>query len=152
MASLGASPLLVIPRLARAIAGKSIIPASLSSVLTRVAHRGKPYPAFQMLDTYSWLYSILRSSSFKIHLKKHGLDPSEYPEFASRDQSPAEVWQPTEPEGMQEGQVSSIGGSSHNQAIPLPGLPDSWDAFLSLPMDAGRSHQSAFPLRAHLMP
>jgi len=79
--------------------------------------------------------SILRSSSFKVHLKKHGLDPSEHPEFATRDRSPAEVWQATEPEGVNQGQVPSIGDSSHNQAIPLPGPSNSWEAFFSLPID-----------------
>ena len=117
---------------------------NLSSVLSPVVHRGKSYLTFQVLDAYSWLYSILRSSSFKIHLRKHGLDPSDYPEFASRDQSPTEVYHSTEPEGIREGQVSGIGGSSHNQAIPLPGLPSTWDAFLSLPMDAGRSTNMTF--------
>jgi len=81
---------------------------------------------------------ILRSSSFKVHLKKHGLDPSEYPGLSKRDQSPilVDVWQSTEPEGIQEGQVSSIGGSSCNEVVPLLGPPDSWDPFLSLQMDA----------------
>lgn len=134
----------MIPRLARAIAGKSMLLANLSSVLSPVVHRGKSYLTFYVLDAYSWLYSILRSSSFKIHLRKHGLDPSEYPEFASREQSPTEVYQSTEPEGIREGQASSIGSSSHNQAIPLPGLPSTWDAFLSLPMDAGRSINMSF--------
>ena len=138
-ASLGASPHLVILRLALAIAGKSIILGNLSSVLFRVVHRGKSYLVFQVLDAYSWFYRILRSSSFKVHLKKHGLDPSEYPGLSKRDQSPilVDLWQPTEPEEIKEGQVSSIGGSSYNEVVPFPGPPDSWDPFFSLPMDAG---------------
>lgn len=145
--SLGASPPLVIPRLARAIAGKSIILASLSSVLTRVVHRGKSYLSFQVLDAYSWPYSILRSSSFKAHLKKHGLDPSEHPEFANRDRSPAEVLQATELEEIKKGQVSNIGDSSYNQAIPLPGPSNPWDAFVMFPIDTGRSIKHAFPFK-----
>ena len=58
------------------IAGKSVILGNLSSVLFRCVHRGKSYLVFQVLDPYSWFYSILCSSSFKVHLKKHGLDPS----------------------------------------------------------------------------
>jgi len=106
-------------------------PSSCARHRREIHHPGKPFKCPYQGCTSS----ILRSSSFKIHLKKHGLDPNEYPEFAKRSQSPSEVWQSTEPEGTREGQGSGIGESSHNQAIPLPGLPNAWDAFISLPMD-----------------
>jgi len=85
--------------------------------------------------------SIRRSSSFKTHLKKHGLDPSKYLGFSNRDHSPVEVWQSTEPEGVKEGQVFIPNGPSCNQEIRFPvpehGLPELWnsDQLLSLPMN-----------------
>jgi len=79
--------------------------------------------------------SILRSSSFKIHLKKHDLDPNQYG-LSQRDPSPQQFLQSTEPEGIKEGQVPNVGDSSCNQTMPFLGPLDSWDPFLSLPMDA----------------
>jgi hypothetical protein len=82
--------------------------------------------------------SIRRSSSFKTHLKKHGLDPSTYLRFSTPDHSPVEVWQSIQPEGMMEGQVATPNGSSCNGEISLPvpelGLSELWDSF-SLPGD-----------------
>src|SRR5579863_6476991 len=100
-------------------------------------------PCFhRVIDAYSRLYSILRSSSFKIHLKKHGLDPNDYM-FPQRDHSPTQVLRSTEPEGIKEGQVSNLGDSSRNQAMPFLGPLDSWDPFLSLPLGTtGRSINS----------
>jgi len=87
---------------------------------------------FQPLDAYSQLCSILRSSSFKTHLKKHGLDPSKYAGFSSRDHSPVEVWQS---KGIKDERVSSLQISSYFQDVPLRDLPYSWDQFFSLPAD-----------------
>jgi hypothetical protein len=85
------------------------------------------------LDAYSRLYSILRSSSFKIHLKRHGLDPNDYG-FSKRDHSPAQALR------IKEGQVSDlqVGDSSYTQAMPFLGPLDPWDPFLSL-VESGRS-------------
>jgi hypothetical protein len=135
----------VIPHLALAIAGKSIVPESLSSVPFRVVHRGKSYLVFRVLDANSRLDSIRRSSSFKTHLKKHGLDPSTYLRFSTPDHSPVEVWRSTQPEGIMEGQVSAPNGSSCNGEISLPvpelGLSELWDSetLFSLPMDPCKS-------------
>jgi len=75
--------------------------------------------------------SILRSSSFRIHLKKHGLNPDNYSEFSKRSESPVEVSQSIEPGGITGGQDSSLYGSSFNQGAPLPGPSNSWDSLLS---------------------
>jgi len=121
----------VIPHPALAIAGKSTIPPSLSSAPLRIVRQGESYLALHVLDVNSRFVSIRRSSSFKTHLKKHGLDPSIYLEFSSRDHSPVEVWQSTEPEGIKEGQVFNPNGPSCSQEIRLPvpesGLPELWD-------------------------
>ncbi len=130
---------------ALAIAGKSIILESLSSVPLRVVHRGKSYLVFHVLDANSRLDSIRRSSSFKTHLKKHGLDPSTYLKFATPDHSPVEVWRPLQPEGIMEGQGSTSNGSSCNREIsllvPEPGLPELWDSdpLFSLSVDPCKS-------------
>jgi len=82
--------------------------------------------------------SIRRSSSFKTHLKKHGLDPSTYLKFSTPSHSPVEDWRSLQPEGIMEGQVSTPSGSSCNQEIiPELGLHELWDSdpLLSLPVD-----------------
>jgi len=85
--------------------------------------------------------SIRRSSSFKTHLKKHGLNPSVYLRFPTPDHSPVEVWGSTQPEGTLEGQVSTPSDSSCNREVsllaPEPGLPELWDPYplSSFPMD-----------------
>jgi len=136
--SLGAKRLLAIPRPALAIAGKSITPQSLSSVPFRVVRRGESYLAFHVLDAYSRLGSIRRSSSFRTHLKKHGVDPNAYTGYPQRDRSPVEAWQPTELERIEGGQVSVHNGSPYNQELPLSGPSEPWDPlvdqFLSLPV------------------
>lgn len=130
---------------ALAIVGKFIIPESLSSVPLRVVRRGKSYIVFRVLDANSRLDSIRRSSSFKTHLKKHGLNPSTYLRFSTPDHSPVEVWQPIQPEGIMEGQVSTPSGSSCNREtsflFPEPGLPELWDSdpLLSFPVDPCKS-------------
>jgi len=124
-------PLLGIPRPVHAIAGKSIIPEILSSAFFRAVRQGTSYFTFPILDTYSRLCSILRSSSFRVHLKKHGLKPDDYMEFSTRSQSPVEVPRPIEPEGITGGQDSSHYGSSFNQEAPLPGPSSSWDSLFS---------------------
>jgi hypothetical protein len=124
-------PPLGIPRPAHAIAGKSITQESHSSALFRAVRQGKSYLTFPIRDAYSRLCSILRSSSFRIHLKKHGLNPDNYPEFSKRSESPAEVSQSIEPGGITGGQDSGFYGSSFNQDGPLPGPSNSWDSLLS---------------------
>lgn len=130
------------PHPALAIAGKSIILESLSSVPLMVVRRRKSYLVFHVLDANSRLDSIRRSSSFKTHLKKHGLDPSTYLEYSTPDHSPVEVWGSTQPEGIMEGQVSTP-SSSYNREIslhiPEPGLLWDSDPLLSLPMDPCKS-------------
>jgi hypothetical protein len=139
---LGATPLSVTPHPALAIAGKSTIPGSLSSVPFRVVRRRKSHLVLHVLDVNSRLDSIRRSSSFKTHLKKHGLDPSAYLKFSTPDHSPAEVWRSPQPEGIMEGQVSTP-SSSYNQEISLS-IPEPdlfWDSnpLLSLPVDPCKS-------------
>lgn len=135
----------MIPHPAPAIAGKFIIPESLSSVPLRVVRRGKSYLVFHVLDANSRLDSIRRSSAFKTHLKKHRLDPSTYLKSPTPDHSPVEVWQSLQPEGIMEGQVSTSNGSSCNQEISLlvpgPGLLELWDPdpIFSLPVDHCKS-------------
>lgn len=149
---LGATPLSVILHPALAIAGKSIIPESLSSAPFRIARRGKSYLVFHVLDANSRLDSIRRSSSFKTHLKKHGLDPSIYLRFSTPDESPVEspveVWRSTQPEGIMEGQVSTPNGSSSSQEFSLL-APETelWgsDSLFSLPMDPCKSITFADP-------
>jgi len=77
--------------------------------------------------------SILRLSSFRVHLKKHGLKPDDYMEFSKRSQSPVEASQSIEPGGFTGGQDASLYGSSYNQEAPLPGPSnaDAWDSLLS---------------------
>ena len=141
--SVGAKPLLVTPRPAPAIAGRSIIPQSLSSVPFRVVHRGRSRLAFHVLDAYSRLGSIRRSSSFRTHLKKHGVDPNAYTGRSKRDRSPTEAWRSTEPERIEGGQGSVHNGSPCNQELPLSGLglSEPWDPdqYLSLPVVPCRS-------------
>lgn len=130
----------MIPHPVLAIAGKSIIPESLSSVPFRVVRRGESHLAFHVLDAYSRLGSIRRSSSFRTHLKKHGVDPSAYiAEFSQRDRSPAEAWQ--EIERIKAGQASVHSGSPCSQELPLSGPLEPWDPdqFLSLPVVPRRS-------------
>lgn len=116
----------MIPRPAPGIAEKYITLQNLSSVPIRVVRQGILYLSFQVLDVYFWPCSIRRSSAFKNHLKKHGLDPGKY---STRDHSPTKVRGSTEPKGIREGQVFSFHGSSSNQEIPLASLPNSWDSF-----------------------
>ncbi|KAI0005143.1 hypothetical protein BJV74DRAFT_807222 [Russula compacta] len=71
---------------------------------------------------------IRRSSAFKTHLKKHGLDPDQHSGFSTRDHSPTKVRRSTEPKGIREEQISSFHGSSFNQETPLAGPPYSWDS------------------------
>jgi len=78
---------------------------------------------------------ILRLSSFKTHLKKHGLDPDEYPGLPKRDNPFVEVWQLAEPQAMNEVQVSGLRDPTLNPDISLPDLPDAWDQFLSIPVN-----------------
>jgi len=79
--------------------------------------------------------SIRRSSSFRTHLKKHGVDPNAYTGYSKRDRSPIEAWRSTELERVEGGQVSVQTGSSCYQELPLS-LPETWDPdqFLSLPV------------------
>jgi hypothetical protein len=142
----------VIPHPALAIAGKSITPEGLTSVPLRIVRRGKSYFVFHVLDdANSRLDSIRRSSSFKTHLKKHGLDPNAYLRFSTPDHSPVEVWQSTQPEGIMEGQVSTADDSSSNGEVSLlalePGLPELWDSdsLFSFPMDPCKSITVADP-------
>jgi len=144
-------PLSVIPHPAPATAGKSIIPESLSSAPLRVVRRRKSYLVFHVLDANPRLDSIRRSSSFKTHLKKHGLDPSTYLEFSTPDHSPVEVWRSTQPEEIMEGQVSTSNDSLYNRdtslPVPEPGLLELWDSdpLLSFPVDPCKSITIADP-------
>jgi hypothetical protein len=78
-------------------------------------------------------------SSFKTHLKKHGLDPDEYPGLPKRDNPLVEVWQMAEPQETKEAQVSDLRDLTFNPEISLPDLPDTWDPFLSIPVDPCKS-------------
>jgi len=133
--SAGADPLLVILRRAPAIAGKYTITESLSSVPFLAVRQSKRYLTFQLLDAYCQFCRILRLSSFKTHLKKHGLDPDEYPGLPKRDNPFVEVWQLAEPQAMNEVQVSGLRDPTLNPEISLPDLPDAWDQFLSIPLN-----------------
>ncbi|KAI9513262.1 hypothetical protein F5148DRAFT_1157342 [Russula earlei] len=102
-------------------------PSSCARHRREIHHPRKPFRCFVEGCTSS----ILRSSSFKIHLKKHGLNPSNYPDLSKRDQSPVEISRSAEPEGIREGQVSGVHDPSVNQENPFLGPPDSWDPLLS---------------------
>jgi len=77
--------------------------------------------------------SIRRSSSFRTHLKKHGVDPNAYTGYSKRERSPVEAWQSTEIKRVEGGQVQN--GPPCNQELPLS-LPETWDPdqYLSLPV------------------
>jgi len=75
--------------------------------------------------------SILRLSSFRVHLKKHGLNPDDYMESFKRSQSPVEVSRSIEPRRITGGQDSSLYASSFNQEAPLSDPANSWDSLFS---------------------
>ncbi|KAF8484635.1 hypothetical protein DFH94DRAFT_714963 [Russula ochroleuca] len=77
--------------------------------------------------------SIRRLSSFKTHLKKHGLDPSTSTGSSQRDHSL------TTDEEIQEGHVSMLNG---NPEIQLSDLPESWNSNL----DSNQFLLDPFPL------
>jgi len=103
-------------------------PSSCARHRREIHHPGKPFKCPYPGCTSS----ILRSSSFKVHLKKHGLDPNEYLGFSKPDHFPTQVLRSTEPEGIEEVQVSNFDDSSR---LSFLGPLDSWDPFLSLPMN-----------------
>jgi hypothetical protein len=81
------------------------------------------------------LPSILRSSAFKAHLKKHG---ERYLEDFKRNDASAMAGGSTGPNGIEE--RPTIHSYSRDQVNNLPSLSDDWETFLSLPDVACRGY------------
>lgn len=128
---LGAGPLLVIPRPVRAIAKRCTVPDNRMCVLIRAVSQGESQHSINLIapDSPSTLLSILRTSAFKTHLKKHG---EEYLEAFIRQDTSAMVGGSTGSIGIEEEQ-STIQPYSRDQVNTLTNISDDWESFLSLP-------------------
>jgi hypothetical protein len=96
-----------------------------SGLCVKVTHTS----LFQVRDTYVGLCRILRLSAFKVHLKKHGLDPETCVDILKRDHSSTRVRRSMGPVRTKEGRVTTLEASFRNQEISLPSLPGSWGQF-----------------------
>lgn len=125
---------MAIRRPARVIAKRCTAPENRTSVFSRAASQGESQHAINLSvpGSRSALPSILRSSAFKAHLKRHG---EKYLEIFKRNETPAKVGGST---GIEEEQAT-VEGCSYDQMNILPSLQDDW-AFLSALGDACKGH------------
>ena len=125
----------MIRRPARVIAKKCTAPDNRTSVFFRAVSQGESQHAINLITQGPPFAppSILRSSAFKAHLKKHG---ELYLEIFKREF--ALVAGSTRSNGVEEDRTI-VHGFSGDQVNTLPSLPDDW-SFLSLPDAACRGH------------
>ncbi|KAI0268123.1 hypothetical protein BC834DRAFT_867970 [Gloeopeniophorella convolvens] len=79
--------------------------------------------------------SILRASAFRVHLKKHGLNPGDYDELFRQHRSSAELAS-SRRKGVRVERVAPVARASPGVQPPaLPALPESWESLISFPED-----------------
>ena len=122
---------------ARVIAKRCTPPDNRTSVFFRAVSQGGSQHAIYLIapGSPSALPSILRTSAFKAHLKKHG---EQYLEIFKRKDTSAKAGRST---GIEEERATI---QSFDQVNTLPSLTDAWGSFLSLPEDACRVIDTSF--------
>jgi hypothetical protein len=143
---MGVGPNLAIRRPARVIAKRCTLPENRTSVFIRAASQRESQHVIYVIapGPPSALPSILRSSAFKAHLKRHG---EQYVEMFKHQETSAKAGGSTRIEEEQ----TTVQGVSADQMNMLDSLPDAW-GFPSFPEDSCKNHRHVLHSRAHLSP